>query len=207
MKKFLFMFSLLAAFTVTPVLAKTAPVQTLDDFSFANPPQTLRIKILANTQINSEIMLYENYVVVGKIVNPSQNSFTFIPLKYANIHNDVYNFDGNTYATFAGMLDSKKMPAKGLLPRNSKFVLDFVTQKVQDNSAEKYKNVQTPEAGISSVVNKEAPILIDDTIPKTTKDFPGIKLRTFDNGSHFNLEAPVIRATPKEVNINNLKVH
>ena len=81
------MFSLLAAFTLTPLLAKTAPVQTLDDFSFANPPQTLRIKILANTQINSEIMLYENYVVVGKIVNPSQNSFTFIPLKLSGVQN------------------------------------------------------------------------------------------------------------------------
>ena len=47
MKKFLFIFSVLMAFTAVPAMAKTAPVQTLQDYSFQNPPQTLNIKILA----------------------------------------------------------------------------------------------------------------------------------------------------------------
>lgn len=205
MKKFLFIFSVLMAFTAVPAMAKTAPVQTLQDYSFQNPPQTLNIKILANTQLGPDVMLYEGYTVFGKIVNASQNGFVFVPLKYANIHNDIYECDGNTYATFAGMLDSKKMPPKGILQKNTKFVLDFVTKQPQELPVNSQK-YQTPEGGIAPTVNKEAPILLDDRIPKTSKDFPGIKLNSFDNGSNFNLEEPTIYVPIKDNNINNLKV-
>ena len=38
------------------------------------------------------------------------------------------------------------------------------------------------------------------------KDFPGIKLNSFDNGSNFNIPKKlIIEANPKEININNLK--
>lgn len=193
------------AFTTVPAVAKTAPVQTLQDFSFQNPPKTLNIKILANTQLGPNVMLYEGYTVFGKIINASQNGFVFVPLKYSNIHNDIYECDGDTYATYVGLLNSKKLPAKGILQKNTKFVLDFVTKQPQELPVNS-QNYQTPEGGIAPTVNKEAPILLDDRIPKTSKDFPGIKLNSFDNGSNFNLEEPTIYVPIKENNINNLKV-
>ena len=49
-------------------------------------------------------------------------------------------------------------------------------------------------------------VLYDGSIPKTMKDFPGIKLNSFDNGSNFNIPKKlIIEATPKEVNVNDLK--
>ena len=52
MKKVLFVIALLMGLTTIPADAKTAPVQTLQDFSIAKPSQTLLIKILSNVQLN-----------------------------------------------------------------------------------------------------------------------------------------------------------
>ena len=95
MKKLLSILSVLFAFTVSPVLAKTAPVEILQDFSVNNPSDTLLIKVLSNVKLNKDVMLFEGFYVLGQINKVANSSFVFIPVKYQNFHNEVYDISGN----------------------------------------------------------------------------------------------------------------
>ena len=75
MKKFLLNLILILCFSIMPVYANTTQVQNLDDISLKNPPETVNIKILSNVQINENTMLFENYIVTGKITEVNENSF------------------------------------------------------------------------------------------------------------------------------------
>ncbi len=209
MKKILFIIALLTGLTIMPADAKTTPVQTLQDFSISNPSQTLLIKILSNVQLNKDTMLHEGYYVLGQIMNVSNSTFVFMPIKFQNFHNEVYDIKGNYPAKFIEMIDTaNKTPQNGIIPKDSKFLLDFVIAEETPNTeiSDKYKNIGTPKNGISAVVNQSEPVLYDGSIPQTMKDFPGIKLNSFDNGSNFNIPKKlIIEANPKEININNLK--
>lgn len=209
MKKILFIIALLTGLTIIPADAKTTPVQSLQDFSISQPSQTLLIKILSNVQLNKDLMLHEGYYVLGQIMNVSKSTFVFMPIKYQNFHNEVFQINGNYPAKFVEMIDTNnKAPQNGIIPKDSKFLLDFVIAEQAPNTeiSDKYKNIGTPADGISAVVNQSDPVLYDGTIPQTMKDFPGIKLNSFDNGSNFNIPKKlIIEANPKEININNLK--
>lgn len=209
MKKILFIIALLTGLTIIPADAKTTPVQSLQDFSISQPSQTLLIKILSNVQLNKDLMLHEGYYVLGQIMNVSNSTFVFMPIKYQNFHNEVFQINGNYPAKFVEMIDTNnKAPQNGIIPKDSKFLLDFVIAEQAPNTeiSDKYKNIGTPADGISAVVNQSDPVLYDGTIPQTMKDFPGIKLNSFDNGSNFNIPKKlIIEANPKEININNLK--
>ncbi len=207
MKKILFIIALLTGLTIIPADAKTTPVQSLQDFSISQPSQTLLIKILSNVQLNKDLMLHEGYYVLGQIMDISNSTFVFMPIKYQNFHNEVFQINGNYPAKFVEMIDNKA-PQNGIIPKDSKFLLDFVIAEQAPNTeiSDKYKNMGTPADGISAVVNQSDPVLYDGTIPQTMKDFPGIKLNSFDNGSNFNIPKKlIIEANPKEININNLK--
>lgn len=209
MKKILFIIALLTGLAVAPAEAKTAPVQALRDFSVSNPAQTLLIKMLANVQLNKDTMLHEGFYVLGQIQSVSNSSFVFIPIKYQNFHNEVYEINGNYPAKFVEMVDAAtKQPPQGTIAKDAKFLMDFViADETPDNSiGAKYQNMGTPSNGISAVVNQQDLVLYDGSIPKTMKDFPGIKLNSFDNGSNFNIpKRLIIEATPREVNVNDLK--
>ena len=209
MKKILFIIALLTGLAVAPAEAKTAPVQALQDFSVSNPAQTLLIKMLANVQLNKDTMLHEGFYVLGQIQSVSNSSFVFIPIKYQNFHNEVYEINGNYPAKFVEMVDAAtKQPPQGTIAKDAKFLMDFViADETPDNSiGAKYQNMGTPSYGISAVVNQQDLVLYDGSIPKTMKDFPGIKLNSFDNGSNFNIpKRLIIEATPREVNVNDLK--
>lgn len=205
MKKLLFIFALMLGFTVMPVSAKTTPVQAMEDFSFKNPAQSLTIKVLSNLKLNHDTMLHQGYYVAGKIMSVSNSTFVFIPVKYQNFHNEVFDIEGNYPAKFIQMIDtSAKLPAQGVITKDSKFLLDFI--EVENNQKQEVSTkYQAPEGGAAQQVKSRKTILLDDRIPRTTKEFPGIKLNSFDNGSNFNLEEPSILAEPRDVNINNLK--
>lgn len=209
MKKILFIIALLMGLTTVPSYAKTAPVQTLQDFSIAKPSQTLLVKILSNVQLNKNLMLHEGYYVLGQIMDVSNSTFVFMPVKYQNFHNEVYDINGNYPAKFVEMIDGAgKTPAQGLIPKDSKFLLDFVmADEAQNNEVgAKYQNAGTPENGISSLVNQSEAVIYDGSIPQTIKEFPGIKLNSFDNGSNFNIpENLIIETEKRDSNINSLK--
>ncbi len=209
MKKILFLFALLISFTGNSVLAKTAPVQILQDFSISKPSQTMLIKILSNVQLNKNLMLHEGYYVLGQIMDVSNSTFVFMPIKYQNFHNEVFEINGNYPAKFVQMIESSNKSApQGVISKDSKFVLDFVIAEETPNNeiGAKYQNVGTPEDGISALVNQSESVLYDGSIPQTMKDFPGIKLNSFDNGSNFNIPKKlIINVEQKDNNINSLK--
>lgn len=209
MKKILFGIALLMGLTTVPAMAKTAPVQILQDFSIAKPSQTLLVKVLSNVQLSKDIMLHEGYYVLGQIMDVSNSTFVFMPVKYQNFHNEVYEINGNYPAKFVEMIDSPaKSNAQGVIPKDSKLLFDFVMVNEAPNQeiGAKYQNVETPESGISSLVNKSEPVIYDGTIPQTMKDFPGIRLNSFDNGSNFNIpKRLIIPVEKKDSNINSLK--
>ncbi len=203
MKKILAIFALLIGLTAVPANAKTTPVQTLQDFSFSNPPQTLLIKILSNVRLNKETMLHEGFYVLGQI-QTAGNGFVFVPVKYQNVHNEVFDITGNYPAKFIEVIEGG---AQGSIPKNAKVLLDFVIEpEAVDNSiGERFQGVDSSN-GISAIVNKSDMVIYDNEIPQTMKDFPGIKLNSFDNGSNFNIPRKLmIQSEKRNSNINYLK--
>lgn len=186
-----------------PSMAKTTPVQLMQDFSITSPSQTLLVKILSNVRLNKDVMLHEGFYVLGQITG-SGNGFVFKPVKYQNFHNEVFEISGDYPATFVEVIEPTG--SNGSLSKNAKILLDFhIAQEVVDTSVDaKYQGA--PKEGISATVNQQDLVIYDNTIPQTMKDFPGIKLNSFDNGSNFNIPRRLmIQPEKKERNINNLK--
>lgn len=208
MKKLFSISALMIGLLSAPVFAKTAPVQTLQDFSMQNPPQTLLIKILSNIRLNKDIMLHEGFYVLGQIQAVQEdNNFIFIPVKYQNFHNEVFEVQGNYPAKFVDVLESAGNKTKAQINKDSKILLDFVIADEQqdDSISDRFKDADAAK-GISAIVNKSDMVIYDDSIPATMKNFPGIKLNSFDNGSNFNIPKKlIIDYSPKEININSLK--
>ncbi len=206
MRKILFIFALLMGLTTVPALAKNTPVEVLQDFSVSNPSQTLLIKILANVRLDKETMLHEGFYVLGQIQDVSNSGFVFVPVKYQNVHNEVFEVNGNHPAKFAGFIEPATAN-NGIISKSSKIILDFidVQEEVDTSYGERFKNVDA-QNGISAIVNKSNYAIYDNEIPQTMKDFPGIKLNTFDNSSNFNIPRKLmIEPKSKEININSLK--
>ena len=204
MKKILTIFALLMGLTTVPAFAKTTPVQTLQDFSLSNPPQTLLIKILSNVRLNKETMLHEGFYVLGQIQNVTNEGFVFFPVKYQNFHNEVFDITGNYPAKFIQVLEGK---TQGSIPKDSKVLFDFVIEDEQPDTSigERFQGVDASN-GISAIVNKSDMVIYDNEIPQTMKEFPGVKLNSFDNGSNFNIPRKLmIQPEKKEININSLK--
>jgi len=203
MKKILALFALFMGLVTAPAFAKTTPVQTLQDFSLSNPPQTLLIKILSNVRLNKDTMLHEGFYVLGQI-QTANNGFVFIPVKYQNVHNEVFDITGNYPAKFVEVLEGG---AQGGIPKNAKILLDFVIEPeaVDTSIGERFQGVDASN-GISAIVNKSDMVIYDNEIPQTMKDFPGIKLNSFDNGSNFNIPRKLmIQPDKMDSNINSLK--
>lgn len=206
MRKILVAFALLMGLVNVPAFAKTTPVQTLQDFSVSNPPQTLLVKILSNVRLNKETMLHEGFYVLGQIQN-SGNGFIFVPVKYQNFHNEVFEITGNYPAKLVQVLEYANND-KSKISKESKVLFDFVIEEEKPDTSigERFRGVQPTEKGISAIVNKSEMAIYDNTIPQTMKNFPGIKLNSFDNGSNFNIPRKLmIQPEKKEVNINSLK--
>ena len=202
MKKLLTILVLLLGLSL-PSMAKTTPVQIMQDFSVSSPSQTLLVKILSNVRLNKDVMLHEGFYVLGQIAG-SGNGFVFKPVKYQNFHNEVFEISGDYPATFVEVIDPAG--SNGNLSKNAKILLDFhIAQEVADTSVDaKYQGA--PTEGISATVNQQELVIYDNTIPQTMKDFPGIKLNSFDNGSNFNIPRRLmIQPEKMERNINNLK--
>ena len=202
MKKLLTILALVFGFSV-PAFATTTPVQLMQDFSVSSPSQTLLVKILSNIRLNKEVMLHEGFYVLGNIQG-SGNGFVFTPVKYQNFHNEVFEIEGNYPAKFIEVLDGGN--SQGTLGKSTKILLDFqITPTPVDTSVDaKYQGA--PTEGISATVNQQPLVIYDNTIPQTMKDFPGIKLYSFDNGSNFNIPRRlVIQPEKMERNINDLK--
>lgn len=194
MKKFLsgIIIALMMAFGQY-VMAKTVPVEAMTSFSATNPPDTMIVKVKSNIQVTDDIVLFENFLVRGKIAMQQNGAFAFIPYSYVNIHNEEAQFQPQTYGAFAGMLSNGQVvPAKAPLTINKgqMFVLNFKDVQKADNS--KVNN---------SLSGSPSDVLIDVFVPATeesqrpfSSDLPGIPLTdlpTMDSTNRYNPAMPL----------------
>ncbi len=194
MKKFLsgIIIALMMAFGQS-VMAKTVPVEAMTSFSATNPPDTMIVKVKSNIQVTDDIVLFENFLVRGKIAMQQNGAFAFIPYSYVNIHNEEAQFQPQTYGAFAGMLSNGQVvPAKAPLTINKgqMFVLNFKDVQKADNS--KVNN---------SLSGSPSDVLIDVFVPATeesqrpfSSDLPGIPLTdlpTMDSTNRYNPAMPL----------------
>ena len=175
------------------VLAKTVPVEAMTSFSASNPPDTMIVKVKSNIQVTDDIVLFENFLVRGKIAVQQNGAFAFIPYSYVNIHNEEAQFQPQTYGSFAGMLSNGQVvPAKAPLTINKGqfFVLNFKDIQKVDNSQVNENLSGTP-----------SDVLIDVFIPATEEsqrpfsaDLPGLPLTdlpTMDATNRYNPAMPL----------------
>lgn len=175
------------------VMAKTVPVEAMTSFSATNPPDTMIVKVKSNIQVTDDIVLFENFLVRGKIAMQQNGAFAFIPYSYVNIHNEEAQFQPQTYGAFAGMLSNGQVvPAKAPLTINKgqMFVLNFKDVQKADNS--KVNN---------SLSGSPSEVLIDVFVPATEEsqrpfstDLPGIPLTdlpTMDSTNRYNPAMPL----------------
>lgn len=194
MKKILsgIIFTLMLAFGQS-VMAKTVPVEAMMNFSASNPSDMMVVKIKSNVQVTDDIVLFENFIVKGKVVMQQNGGFAFIPYSYVNIHNEEMQFQPQTYGTFAGLItDGKVVPAKAPLTLGSGqyFVLNFKDiQKVEDNSVND-KLSGTPSDALIEIFE---PATIESQRP-FSKGLPGIPvtdLPTMDSTNRYNPAMPL----------------
>lgn len=175
------------------VVAKTVPVESMTPFSATNPPQQMVIKVKSNIQVTDDIVLFENFLVKGKVVVQQNGGFAFVPFSYVNIHNEELQFQAQTYGTFAGLINNGQVvPAKAPLTINNgqMFVLNFRDVQQVDNS-----RVNENLSGSPSEV------LIDVFTPATEEsqrpfsvDLPGLPLTdlpTMDATNRYNPAMPL----------------
>ena len=194
MKKFLsgIIIALMMAFGQS-VLAKTVPVEAMTSFSANNPPDTMIVKVKSNIQVTEDLVLFENFLVRGKIAMQKNGAFAFIPYAYVNIHNEEAQFQPQTYGSFAGLLNNGQVvPAKAPLTLNKGqlFVLNFKDVKKAENNQVNQSLSGTPSE-----------VLIDVFVPATEESqrpfstwLPGIPrtdLPTMDATNPYNPAMPL----------------
>lgn len=175
------------------VLAKTVPVEAMTSFSATNPPDTMIVKVKSNIQVTEDLVMFENFLVRGKIAMQKNGAFAFIPYTYVNIHNEEAQFQPQTYGSFAGLLNNGQVvPAKAPLTINKGqlFVLNFKDIKKADNNQVNQSLSGTP-----------SDVLIDVFVPATEEsqrpfsaDLPGIPitdLPTMDATNRYNPAMPL----------------
>ena len=175
------------------VFAKTVPVEAMTSFSATNPPDTMIVMVKSNIQVSEDLVMFENFLVRGKIAMQKNGAFAFIPYTYVNIHNEEAQFQPQTYGSFAGLLNNGQVvPAKAPLTINKGqlFVLNFKDIKKADNSQVNQSLSGTP-----------SDVLIDVFVPATEEsqrpfsaDLPGIPitdLPTMDATNRYNPAMPL----------------
>ena len=113
--------SLLSALVVTMLVAinvdaKTVQVTALEDFNTANPPQVLHVQVNANARLDYDLMLFQGFQVVGKVV-PQNGTFVFIPVSYINYQEEKLPFTKEFPAAYKGR--------QGVIRQNQPFTLVF----------------------------------------------------------------------------------
>ena len=127
MKKFLIVFAFL--FISAPVMAKTVPVQALDDFSTGNPPHAMSIKILEGVVLDQNLTFENGFVIDGKVVDVTKPkrlkrdaSFTFVPLSYTDLDGNVRDIKGYYPGRYTTKLNKGELAKNAALGVGSFFV-------------------------------------------------------------------------------------
>lgn len=193
MKKFFISLAVVIALTAgQTVLAKNVPVTAITPFSSSNPPSEIALRINSNIQVTDDVVLFEGYVVKGKVVLQN-GSLAFVPYSFINVHNEEGSFEPQTYGVFEGYVsaDGKMVRTNGAVNINAgqMFILNF-----KDVIP---KQVEMPQNVTESPTN----IVIDTTEPETIESqrpfarrLPGLPvtdLSTMDSTNKWNPAMPL----------------
>ena len=126
MKKFCL--ALIFALICTPAIAKTIEVEALGEFSTANPPETMSVKIVNDVVINEAITVPQGTILTGKIkvTNPKNlkrnATFTFVPSTYTNTDGTTGKVKRNYFGKYTKPLDKGGLAKSAALTVGNHFV-------------------------------------------------------------------------------------
>lgn len=138
MKKFLLILS--ALLIISPAMAKNVKVEALKDFSTANPPKTWRIKVLEGFTADNGIVVSQNTIIKGNIVNVKSPqrlkrnaTFRFVPTTYYDPHEGTVkpvrrDFEGKYSST--SNIDKKALAKSGAVTAGNMLIGSFVAPTV-----------------------------------------------------------------------------
>ena len=138
MKKILLILS--ALLVMSPVMAKNIKVEALEDFSTVNPPKTWKVKVLEGFVADNGIVVHQNTIVEGDIVNVKSPqrlkrnaTFRFIPTTYYDPQLGVTqsvkrDFEGKYSLT--SNLDKKEIAKTGAISAGNMLIGSFVAPAV-----------------------------------------------------------------------------
>lgn len=129
MKKFYLYCLVIMGMLVQPVFAKTVPVQALEDFSTANPPRTMRVKILDGVVIDDNLLFENGYIVEGKIVDVKDPkrlkrdaTFTFVPMNFMDDKGNISIIKGYYPAKYTTKINKGELAKSAALGVGNFFV-------------------------------------------------------------------------------------
>jgi len=195
MKKFLIsMVAVTAMIAGQSVFAKNVPVTAITPFSSSNPPSEMALRINSNIQVTDDVVLFEGYVVKGKMVLQN-GALAFVPYSFINVHNEEGQFEPQTYGVFEGYVNNNgqvvKLPqgASVSVAKDQMFILNF-----KDVIP---KQVDLPQ----NVTETPTNLVIDSTVPATIESqrpfarrLPGLPitdLSTMDSTCKYNPAMPL----------------
>lgn len=172
--------------------AKNVAVTALSDYVGTNPPQAMAVKVGSNIQVTDDIVLFQGYVVKGKIVVNKNGTFAFIPYSFINFHNEETKFEPQAYGTFAGMVVNNKIVAAQsplTIKSGQVFALNFT--EVQPKQQQQAQNVS---GSASDIVNASYTPATEESQRPFSRYLPGLPLTdltTFDSCNRYNPAMPL----------------
>lgn len=128
MKKF-YLSLVLSLLLCSPALAKTIEVEALNDFSTANPPKTMSVRIVTDVIEDYKVVVPKDTIVYGKIVNVKDPkrlkrnaTFSFQPTSYTDLQGITHPIKRQIAGKYTTKLDKKEVAKSAALSVGSYFV-------------------------------------------------------------------------------------
>ena len=128
MKKF-YLSLVVTLLLCTPAFAKMIEVEALNNFSTANPPKTISVKVVYDIIEESQVVIPKGTIVHGKIVNVKDPkrlkrdaSFSFEPISYTDPEGNVNVVKRSFKGKYTTPIDKKKLAKKAALGVGNYFV-------------------------------------------------------------------------------------
>lgn len=174
--------------------AKNVPVTAITPFNSANPPAEIAVKINSNIQVTDDIVLFEGYLVKGKVILQN-GSLAFVPYSFINVHNEEGQFEPQTYGVFEGYVNNNGQIVKlgqgapANIQQGQMFVLNF--KDIIQKQVEMPQNVT--ETAVNLVIDSMEPATIESQRPfaKRLPGLPVTDLSTMDSTNRYNPAMPL----------------
>ena len=114
---------------ISCAMADAIPVESLSDFSTANNPKMISVRLLENVQLDKYTLLKKGYIVQGKITDIREPhrlkrdaSFSFVPLNFQNESDKIINISNYYVARYTTKIDTSELAKSAALGIGNHFV-------------------------------------------------------------------------------------